>query len=140
VSNPVTSWPFLVIDPQRDGPRFDQNFEALIDWARTDAVHTHHLQYITFDIPAVTAGSNSNVTGLTYPQAYPAGIQPYVMVIANSAGSATAGVARLNFYPINVSNTGCDVVCFNGTATGSTAATGEGKLIAFDPTFNTVDA
>jgi hypothetical protein len=137
MTNATVPWQLQQLDPDTDAPRLMQNFEAIQDWLLTEAVHRHHTQFLTFDIPALVAGASADVTSLTWLQPYPSGVVPVVLAQQNSTGARVAGVIQVVFYPFNITNTGCDVGCNNPGGTNASAAPGGGKLIAFDPTFDT---
>lgn len=136
MTNPTIPWQLLQLDPDTDAPRLMQNFEALQDWLLTEAMHRHHLQFVTFDIPALAAGASVDVTSLSFIQPYPAGVTPWCVVQQNSTGARVAGVIQVVFYPFNITNTGCDVGCNNPGGTAASAAPGGGRLVAIDPTFD----
>ena len=51
MTNPTIPWQLLQLDPDTDAPRLMQDFEAIQDWLLTEAIHRHHLQFVTFDDP-----------------------------------------------------------------------------------------
>ena len=136
MSNPTIPWQLMQLDPDTDAPKLMQDFESILDWLLVEAIHRHHLQFATFDIPALAAGASADVTGLGFLQPYPSGVVPSILVQQNSTGARVAGVVQVVFYPFNITNTGCDVGCNNPGGTAASAAPGGGKLIAFDPTFD----
>lgn len=136
MTNPTTPFSFISFDPDRDATKLDQDFEALMAWCTTQAVHQHHVQTVKANLPAILAGAASNVVGLVWPQAFAAGVVPYVYAQANDPAGPATGVAGIIYFPFNVSVTGCDVRCFNTSATNSVALTNGLTVIAFDPTFN----
>jgi hypothetical protein len=136
MTNATIPWELMQLDPDTDAPKLMQDFGAILDWLLTEAVHRHHLQFITFDIPALAAGASADVTGLTFTEAYPATVTPVVLAQQNSTGARVAGVVQVVFYPFNITATGCDVGCNNPGGTAASAAPGGGRLVAFDPTFD----
>lgn len=137
MTNPTIPWQLQTLDPDTDAPRLMQDFEALQDFTQTELLHRHHVTIATFDIPALAAGASADVTSLSWLTAFPSGVVPVVLAQQNASGGVVAGVVQLVFYPFNITNTGCDVRCNNPGGTAASAAPGHGKLVAFDPTFDT---
>jgi hypothetical protein len=136
MTNPTIPWQLQQLDPDTDAPRLMQDFEAIQDWLLTEAIHRHHMQFASFDIPALAAGASADVTGITFVQQFAGGVTPFVYVQQNSSSGPVAGVVQIVFYPNNITNVGCDVRCNNPGGTAASAAPGGGKLMACDPTFD----
>ena len=130
MTNPTIPWELQQLDPDTDAPRLMQDFLQI------EVIHRHHLQAVSFDIPALAAGASADVTSLSFATAFPAGVTPWCWVQQNSSGARVAGVVQIVFYPFNITNTGCDVGCNNPGGTAASAAPGGGKLFAVDPTFD----
>lgn len=136
MSNPTTPFPFYSFKPDEDAAKLNQDFDALVAFMTTQLIHAHHVQVATFNLPALTSNTSASVTGITWPQAFPAGVTPVVLAQQNETAGPSTGIVTLVFLPFNITNTGCDVRVWNSGST-SVAVTGGGKLVAIDPTFDT---
>ena len=136
MTNPTTTYELIEFENSFDIGKLMTNFFDVVSWATYQSVHTHHLQFVDYDIPTVGAGAEASVTGLTWPTPFPAGVVPFVVGFANSTGALGTGQTWLIFSAFNVSNTGCDMRLYNSrVAAGAGPITGGGRAIAFDPTF-----
>ena len=137
MTNPTLTWQLLQLDPDTDAPRLMQNFEALQDFLLLEVVHRHHVQFVSFDIPALAVAASAEVTGLSFLQAFPAGVVPWCFVQQNSPGTTVAGVVQVTFYPHDITNTGLEIRCTNPGSAAASAAPGGGRVLAFDTSFDT---
>lgn len=136
MSNPVTKFELRDFTPDAIS-KIMENFFDVVAWATNESIHVHHIQSITQDVGLITAGSSSDFTGLTWPQAFPTGITPIIALgFSSTAATAPGGISKCSAGVWNVTNTGCSLrVTNNGAGT-----LGSGILCvvtAIDPTFNT---
>lgn len=136
MSNPTIPWQLMQLDPDTDAPKLMQDFEAILDWMVVEAIHRHHFQFNSFDIPGLAAGGSADVTGISFVEPFPASVVPLVFCQQNATGAATAGIVQVVFFPYNITNAGCDVRMNNPGGAVVTALPSGGKLMAVDATWN----
>jgi hypothetical protein len=138
MTNPVTKWELQEFSLELDIGKLMENFFNLRSFGTNGVVHTHHIQFVTCETPAVNANTTGAVTGLTYDEAFPSSVSPVVIGgIAETGGGVTGGPA-LVVGARNITNTGFDATFFNAWSSTTTAG-GIAWFVAFDPTYNVTD-
>jgi hypothetical protein len=136
MSNPTIPWQLLQLDPDSDAPRLMQDFESILDWLLTEAVHRHHMVATSVSVPTLAAGALSDQS-VSFTPAFPTNVTPRVLLSVNTTVSTKPGQAdKLGYFATNITNSGCDLRIANN---GSTTL-GAGVIlvvVAFDDTYDT---
>jgi len=120
MSNPVVPWELLLLDPDQDAAKLNQNFAALIEYTQFNLLHTHHIETHTAAIGALVANGTSNHT-ITFNQTYTT--EPYVLVSINSlATSSPVGIGEITAGVWDLSMTDCQVHVRNNSSGTLTAS------------------
>jgi hypothetical protein len=131
MSNPAIPWQLLQLDPDTDAPRLMQNFEAILDWLLTEAVHRHHAQSFTFSLTTIAAGGIQDF-GFTFSPSF---VAIPICVLGVQSEGLPGGTARISGEVFNLTTSGGSVRWFNNSA-GALAAGHVGTMIAFDSTYD----
>jgi hypothetical protein len=132
MSNPTIPWQLLELDPDTDAPRLMQDFDSILDWLLTEALHRHHIQQFAFSLTTIAAGAFQDFN-FTFVPAFSA--EPIITTGVYSAG-VPAGTGRILAEVFNLTQTGGSVRFYNDSA-GALGAGHKGSVVAYDATYDT---